>query len=60
MAIGMGILGNAATKHKPQKQDAARVKTGIGKLSESIAADIKQEDLQVSALPKDWRGRILR
>lgn len=60
MATGKGILGSAGMTHKAQKQDSARVKDGIAKLSESIAEDIKQSESQASSLPKDWRGRILK
>lgn len=60
MAIIKGILGSSIKSHKAEKQIAQRIKSGISKLSESIAEDLKQSATESPALPKDWRSRVLK
>jgi hypothetical protein len=45
---------------KKVKLDKSRLKEGISKMREGFAEDAKKEMEKGSALPKDWRSRLLK
>ena len=60
MAIGRGVLGKSTAAPKTKEQSITRTKTGLQKLSESLAEDLKVAQARGNQLPKDWRNRVLK
>jgi hypothetical protein len=60
MAIGKGVIGESAQTYKLKEQSKDRISAGLKKFREAMALDAKAAASRGSALPKDWRSRVLR